>query len=752
MLGGKPASAKPALLVCYLCGQQFGSSSLPIHQPQCYSRKLTEWKNGDKGTRGPKPRNPADTDVQAPSKITGRNAEQIEEFNRQQFSDFTQQLAQCHNCGRKFFPDRLQVHLRSCKPDASAGGSKPVNGSNFQPTSRPKSPSPDRTKGIKPQLLVCYLCGQQFGTQSLPIHVPQCYKKRLIQWHSGDPATRGPKPRDPATVDFNVPSSLGNGMDIDAFNQLNFEQYNSNLSPCPNCARTFNPTALQVHLRSCKAAPSGLRSPAPAPAAGGASPGTSPGASPNRNQGPAARPAALICYLCGQQFGTTSLPIHQAQCYKKQLQQWEGADPTTRGPKPRDPATVQVPTSLAGANEFNDQAYGQFQDNLSACPNCGRKFLPDRLQVHMRSCNPTASGGGSKPVNRSAATAANPPAMQVEGPEEEVTKVYPERRSSQNTPKFGRRSDSSPDPSASTKFADPDSPLLRDRSQMSTPAASSPTASDGNAPAAYGATEEANGYPDGEEGYDEDAEPVHVTLVPCGNCGRRFAEQRLAQHEEVCQRMKKRKPYNMSKHRAEGTAIAEVPMAHTTAAAEVTTKTNWREKHEALKAAMKASREVTACLAKGGKLSDLPPPPPSENPDYVQCPHCSRRFNQKAAERHIAACANTINKPRAPPKRPAAPVAKPQPASPPPPAPKPTATLTKPLAKPAPKPGPADKDGPLSPAAPKAVAAPKVAAAPPKASAAPAATAARPRFCSECGYKFEDHVANFCQECGYRRE
>lgn len=24
--------------------------------PQCYSRKLTEWKNGDKGTRGPKPR------------------------------------------------------------------------------------------------------------------------------------------------------------------------------------------------------------------------------------------------------------------------------------------------------------------------------------------------------------------------------------------------------------------------------------------------------------------------------------------------------------------------------------------------------------------------------------------------------------------------------------------------------------------------------------------------------------------------
>lgn len=35
--------------------------------------------------------------------------------------------------------------------------------------------------------------------------------------------------------------------------------------------------------------------------------------------------------------------------------------------------------------------------------------------------------------------------------------------------------------------------------------------SSGNAPAAYGATEEANGYPDGEEGYDEDAEPVGLS-------------------------------------------------------------------------------------------------------------------------------------------------------------------------------------------------------------------------------------------------
>ena len=49
----------------------------------------------------------------------------------------------------------------------------------------------------------------------------------------------------------------------------------------------------------------------------------------------------------------------------------------------------------------------------------------------------------------------------------------------------------------------------------------------------------------------------------------------------------------------------------------------------------------------GVSLSSLPPPPRSENPDYITCPHCDRRFNQQAGERHIAACKNTINKPKA---------------------------------------------------------------------------------------------------------
>lgn len=77
-------------------------------------------------------------------------------------------------------------------------------------------------------------------------------------------------------------------------------------------------------------------------------------------------------------------------------------------------------------------------------------------------------------------------------------------------------------------------------------------------------------------------------------------------------------------------------------------KSDWRRKHEEFIAAIRSAKQVQAHLAKGGKLSDLPPPPPSENPDYVQCPHCSRRFNESAAQRHIPKCATfQHNKPKA---------------------------------------------------------------------------------------------------------
>ena len=45
---------------------------------------------------------------------------------------------------------------------------------------------------------------------------------------------------------------MGGRSEIEAQNEAAYRSYDSNLSPCPNCGRTFNPDALQRHLKSCR--------------------------------------------------------------------------------------------------------------------------------------------------------------------------------------------------------------------------------------------------------------------------------------------------------------------------------------------------------------------------------------------------------------------------------------------------------------------------------------------------------------------
>ena len=76
-------------------------------------------------------------------------------------------------------------------------------------------------------------------------------------------------------------------------------------------------------------------------------------------------------------------------------------------------------------------------------------------------------------------------------------------------------------------------------------------------------------------------------------------------------------------------------------------KADWRKKHESFIEAIRAAKKVQKHLKNGGKISDLPPPPPSDTSDYIQCPHCKRRFSPSAADRHIPKCVNIkSNKPK----------------------------------------------------------------------------------------------------------
>ncbi|XP_053251765.1 zinc finger C2HC domain-containing protein 1A [Podarcis raffonei] len=126
-------------------------------------------------------------------------------------------------------------------------------------------------------------------------------------------------------------------------------------------------------------------------------------------------------------------------------------------------------------------------------------------------------------------------------------------------------------------------------------------------------------------------------LLPCKICGRTFFPNALKKHVPICQRAanKKRKAFDSSRQRAEGTDISTVkPLKPRPEPPKK--QSNWRRKHEELIAAIRAAKGVDQVLKEGGKLP--PPPPPTYDPDYIQCPYCQRRFNESAADRHINFC------------------------------------------------------------------------------------------------------------------
>eukprot|EP01060_Flectonema_neradi_P016157 TRINITY_DN2274_c1_g1_i1.p1 TRINITY_DN2274_c1_g1~~TRINITY_DN2274_c1_g1_i1.p1 ORF type:complete len:832 (+),score=119.26 TRINITY_DN2274_c1_g1_i1:96-2591(+) len=716
---------KPQMMVCYLCGQQFGTTSLSIHQPQCYQKQLTWWKQNDPATRGPKPKDPAIVGHKSQDKM---GAKDIEKFNEEQYKDFSQNLAPCENCGRKFLPDRLVVHLRSCRPNGSSGVGK-------SPPMNPQNPQQHRSPGAKPQMLVCYLCGQQYGTKSLSIHQPQCYSKKLAQWQDGDPQTRGPKPRDPK----DNPDGPPEGMSREEWNNQQFDDHNKQLSKCPHCSRTFLPDRLQVHLRSC---------------GGGGGGGAEKVTPPRQGKPQGARPQMLVCYLCGQQFGTTSLSIHQPQCYTKQLLWWERADPATRGPKPKDPSTLppgSQPTP-GNAQEFNDQQFKNYNENLSPCPNCGRTFLADRLVVHMRSCNPEASGKGSKPVGATSNNNHTPPGGYQKQPSRAPSEANHASPTSQTRSPLVNRLPTQKDPGrpcpqcktiehdpeakfcqecgsnlhvpcaepakklvcqscneewdsgkfcqscggALAEVVEPEpqppaqmccshcgvaitskfcqecgtpnrSPLVNRLSSPQVvppiqppptyqesvqqhpqpPQSSSPPRSNSSVPSPVSGerkwmTESTapKELPEVPEFNDDDA----TELQPCSNCGRKFLPDRLEKHARVCTSQKTRKVFKQS---LAGDEAASLKRASSPAPVVKKEKKDWKAASKSFREAMRSAREVDTAIKEG---KALPPPTYTKEEDdtRVQCPHCSRKFAEDVAARHIPKCATTVNRPNAP--------------------------------------------------------------------------------------------------------
>eukprot|EP01017_Pseudomicrothorax_dubius_P002412 TRINITY_DN10057_c0_g3_i6.p1 TRINITY_DN10057_c0_g3~~TRINITY_DN10057_c0_g3_i6.p1 ORF type:complete len:397 (-),score=98.44 TRINITY_DN10057_c0_g3_i6:69-1259(-) len=144
-----------------------------------------------------------------------------------------------------------------------------------------------------------------------------------------------------------------------------------------------------------------------------------------------------------------------------------------------------------------------------------------------------------------------------------------------------------------------------------------------------------------------------VELIECREgCGRCFNETAIEKHEKVCRKVfqSKRQPFDVAGMRKTEEQIQiekSTKGKKTTAPAkekpkeknseangEKTKKSKWKLQSEAFRAILRAGE--------GGPVSkeDQKAMAAAMDSDLIRCDHCGRKFNEKAASRHIPFCAN----------------------------------------------------------------------------------------------------------------
>ena len=83
----------------------------------------------------------------------------------------------------------------------------------------------------------CYICGRDFGTKSITIHIPNCIKKWENEQKKLPKSQRRPPPSAPVNLDKVISGEL-KGEELNKFNGEVLQEWNDTaLVPCNHCGR-----------------------------------------------------------------------------------------------------------------------------------------------------------------------------------------------------------------------------------------------------------------------------------------------------------------------------------------------------------------------------------------------------------------------------------------------------------------------------------------------------------------------------------
>lgn len=231
------------LTVCYICGREFGSKSLKIHEPQC----LRKWRLANpKRSRSPCARGLQTTITKAGSVSSLSGNVNTSPRNS------------------TVSPLNKEINTRSASCDNL------LDRTNYVPKV---------TKGIHqiPRMILCYLCGKQFTTHSLLIHEKQCLKR----WEAQKRLEQAEK------IQKEKQSKKRHSVHLPVTIKIDRAVEENNNKEMPKRSGSYGDLL---------------------------SPDT---ANFSEERYMPSKPALVVCYLCGREYGSASISIHEKQCQKK---------------------------------------------------------------------------------------------------------------------------------------------------------------------------------------------------------------------------------------------------------------------------------------------------------------------------------------------------------------------------------------------------------------------------------------------------
>ena len=367
--------------VCHFCGREFGSASIGIHEKQCQQKRHTSVKTEAKGKHLP------------PQTVKDSLLPEL----------------------RKVLPvsvgTRLATGETSCRGDTDARST------------------------WKPFSCKCQFCGEKYGKHSVAMHEGRCPQNPLISAHDMDVKNlmdnkaRRPVMRKSASI---VNKSLDVGFGPTQQEELNLpprpETRTLNHSSlhlytgyevvkvptsCGQCGKEIAADQVVVHSRMCKpqsqvstgsitfpTLPKLLRTESVS--------STCTISDMDSRPKVIKKPPSVVCYICGREYGTKSIEIHEPQCLKKWKIENSKLSISERKPLPRKPekrpklarvvsteSSITVQSLPQGRDiypnevmeEYFQHCYAEFQKELLPCKKCGRTFAPERHVKHIRNCN-----------------------------------------------------------------------------------------------------------------------------------------------------------------------------------------------------------------------------------------------------------------------------------------------------------------------------------------------------------------------------